>query len=290
LTLPEATSPLFLEVTKMTFNIINMKRLSILFAAFAAVCAVACSRNIDDVQSDHEFTISASYGEVTKVNAGFGDTQNTINFTWAEDDSIFVCFVPKDSVATMTEEKANALQSYVFKIKSGAGTTQAVFSCKNLSPSPMKSGVTYVMYAVYNPCIDNVDCGMPYWWILSERDNSICNEFHVNPDQTHNPDMPLSNVAKAVVLMSPGVEVTVDSSPSVSFIHQISLFRVKVKNVGSETLNIKSFSYPSSKVGMRTTTRGGYRYYGEDRGTIICAKEVCINAGEIYPFYIAMIP
>lgn len=252
-----------------------------------------------EVSIEEPFTFTAVAGVDTRVSAEFGDTQNIINFKWSEDDSLFVCFVEADSLALYpyntesykvlhSNEFNSRWETYVFKLKSGAGTSRAVFQSTDFSPSEiMKSGVSYVMSAVYHPA-DPANC-----WSIWDAHVQTSRLFQTQ--QQYNPESPLQNVADNVMLGSYPVDVTADSSPVVRFAHGMFLYRVRIKNVGSDLLSVQSIDVPGGNEysDFYALSDGkGYtpRYFGEKRYIISMQSSVEIAPGETSSFYLAMMP
>lgn len=257
-----------------------------------ALFALACSKPAAEIpiQSDETpFSFTAKMGTDTRVSADLGDSQNIINFKWSTDDSLFVCFVETDSLATMTEEKAAALPTYIFKLKSGAGSSTAQFISTDFLPSEVfKTGVTYKMIAAYHPYVD--DNGIIWHHLGSSSDLGIVlPKVFVDRNQVYHNDDPLKNVAQEEMLIGYPVDVSLDSAPvSISFRNRIGVFRVRVKNDSDAPINVASIGFPTSGYPITIAHYGNglcYQFGGE--GLLTCETPVTIGSSETVCFYMA---
>lgn len=277
-------------------------KINVIAAALAALCALsACEqRKVEEpvLLQEDPFTFTAVAGADTRVSAEFGDTENVINFKWSADDSLFVCFVETDSLAlypySMSAEGLRSpefnsrWETFVFKLKSGAGTSRAVFQSVDMMPETvLKRGVNYVMSAVYHPA-DPLSC----WSIW---DSHVQTTRLFQQQQEYDPDDPLSNIAVNVMLGSYPVEVTTDSSPEIRFAHGSYLYRVRVRNTGADPLSVASIEVPggSCQSNFYAPSDGeGYvpRYFGEKHYTLSMRSPIDILPGETRSFYLSMMP
>ena len=254
----------------------------LIFAAAFAACEKTVTEAVLPEMEKDVFTFTAVAGTDTRVSAEFGDTQNDINFKWSEDDSLFVCFVEKDSLATMTDEKAKALPTYIFKLKSGAGSSRAVFQSTDMIPSEvLVQGTTYLMYAVHQAYFNTSGDWVNHWLI---RGNRIVKYLGVPRSVVHYPSDPLRSIGDYDSLVADPAEITIASSPVLCFQHIICVYRMRVKNVGIEPVVVQSIEYPASD---RFRPLGETRDYAETRGFLSCDTPVTISPGEQYCFSVA---
>ena len=265
--------------------------------AFVALCVlVACEQQkVEEpvLPQEEPFTFTAVAGPDTRVSAEFGDTENIINFRWSEDDSLFVCFVETDSLTCIgtgvNGSDFNARwDTYVFKLKSGAGTSSAVFQSVGMNPSEvLKEGVNYTMNAVYHPGDENHPWGL---W-----DHHVESNRSFQQNQTYDPDATLSNIAANTMMMAYPVEISLNSSPELRFAHGAALYRVRVRNTGLDPLVIHSLEVPGGlhRAGFYAydfDNKYGPRYFGETRYALSMLSPVSIASGETKAFYISMMP
>ena len=263
-----------------------MKNTLKIWMGLVAFLPLACNTTAPEkpVQKEEApFTFTARVGTDTRVSAEFGDTQNIINFKWSADDSLFVTFLETDRLATLTDVEANALPTFIFKVKSGAGSSNAIFQSQNMIPSEvLLPGKTYYMYAVYqgyfNPNYDTK-------WHVSGG-NMINKYLGVPKVQSFDPSDPLRNVYENLSFRSLAATVTTNSSPVLIFDHKMSLFRIRVKNTGPSPFTVQSIEYPGSDV----FENEGWRLYGETRMTLTCDSPVAVAPGNQQCFIVVYQP
>ena len=286
-------------IFKMNITTLMRKQLFVWVGLGLLLGAVACQRQgveMPDPEASVEkpFTFTAVAGTDTRVSAEFGNTQNIINFKWSEDDSLFVCFVETDTLATITEEITGSSfssrwKTHIFKLKSGAGSSRAVFQSVDLIPgSDLKPGVNYTMAAAYRP--GSEICPFNIW------NKQLEISRYVQTEQVYDPDYPLSNIAGNIMLGSYPTEVTSDSNPEIRFGHGLTFFRVKVKNIGSDPLHIQSLVVPGGHNEARFYAPNDVdagscpRYFGESRYTLSMRSPVSVAPGDTGIFHIAAMP
>lgn len=235
-----------------------------LLYAFAAMFVVALicgceEQKVVDVPAPQPvvkpFTFTAVAGVDTRVDAAFGSNENTINFTWSEGDCISVCFIKPEELAAFDENYHGFEgETYTFSLKSGAGTSKAVFQSVDMNPSEvLEPGVEYIMNAVYNPAFN----GDKMWGIW---DNHVECYRSVEADQIYDVDAPLANLASMDMLGAYPVSVYQDSTPELQFEHGIAVYRIRIHNTGLDPLSVASVEHPS--------TRETYGFYAPvDAGT-----------------------
>ena len=273
---------------------------NVIAAALAALCALsACEqRKVEEpvLPQEEPFTFTAVAGADTRVSAEFGDTENIINFKWSEDDSLFVCFVETDTLAAMESgveisygSFSSRWKTHIFKLKTGAGSSRAVFQSVDLIPgSDLKPGISYTMVAAYRPGSDSYPFNI---W-----SNHLEISRRVRTEQIYDPDDPLANIVGNIMLGSYPTEVTMDSSPEIRFGHGMTIYRIKVNNVGSDSLHIQSLIVPGGRKEARfyapSDIDGGScpGYFGETRYTLTMRSPVSVAPGQTKAFFVAALP
>ena len=286
-----------------------------LLYAFAAmsVLALTCGceqTKVVDVPAPQPvikpFTFTAVAGVDTRVDAAFGSNQNTINFTWSEGDCISVCFIKAEELAALDSDVHEFDgETYSFELKSGAGTSKAVFQSVDMNPSDvLEPGVEYIMNAVYNPA--GKDGRERIWDICGNRIRSF---RWVNQQQTYNPAEPLGNVSAMDMLGAYPLSVYQDSEPELQFEHGITVYRIKISNIGVDPLTVTSIEYPTNEAdsygpeystAFDVTADAGKvsgRNFGatgsqdnEAHGLLTVSSPVTIASGETVTVYIPMVP
>lgn len=268
--------------------------------ALAALCVlVACEQQkVEEpvLPQEEPFTFTAVAGPDTRVSAEFGDTENIINFKWSEDDSLFVCFVETDTLAAIGNgveisygSFSSRWKTHIFKLKSGAGSSRAVFQSVDLIPgSDLKPGIKYTMAAVYRPGYEIYPFNI--WG------NQLEISRRAQIEQIYDPDDPLANIVDNIMLGSYPTEVTMDSNPEIRFGHGMTIYRIKVNNTGSEPLSIQSLIVPGGREEARfyapSDIDGGNcpGYFGETRYTLTMRSPVSVAPGQTKAFFVAALP
>ncbi len=236
----------------MTKDMKATKLCFILLVSSLFVCACNKDRAAEYAQQDdvRPFTFTAIAGADTRVTAEFGSSENIIDFKWSDGDCLDVCFVETDELENLAPGSWWEGDTYRFELKSGAGTSTAVFQSIGMNVSDvLKDGVEYTMYAAYNPTV-TVQEWQQGWGYLSAL-------AWVNQQQAYSPDDPLGNVAASDKLVSFPVSVYRDDVPELSFIHGITVYRIRVKNTGLDPLAIRQIEYPANEADQYSTEGGG---------------------------------
>lgn len=270
-------------MAKMIFKTNIMKRISIYSGIVLLALLSSCSKEISQVPADEEYTLSVSLGKESKVTSLLGDDRG-IDFKWAEGDSIFVTIIEADSIATLTEEKVKSLQTYIFKLKTGIGSSNATFTSKTFIPSNvMEKGKSYTMFAAYRPTFDGIE---NLWKFMDWGNCRVEIEVSVPNTQIYDNDNPVQNIGENDVLIGRATDVTLDSTPELTFHHCIGVLKVNIKNSGSSDIKVKSVIAPIQ-------TRAWYTFDGNEhytytyQCTLNCKTPVTIAAGATIPFYFA---
>ena len=252
---------------------------SFLFLPVTILLFSGCNKEVNEIQPE-DFVIFASTGAEyfgTRVSSSYADNQ--ISFVWSEDDSLFVTVFKTGT--QFTKETVKELPTYIFKIKSGVGTENAVFYCKDFVPSEVfESGTTYTVFAAYNPY--NHYSGTPWddYQLPSVNTNVIVpSTLYYDTEKN-----PLQLVDKYDMLFGTNSNVTLDSSVNVSLQHGITIFKMVIHNIGLSDVSLERFYYPSSSVYSSVSTGG--RYFGEDQCVVVFNAPLTINPGENRTIYI----
>ena len=140
----------------MTKDMKATKLCFILLVSSLFVCACNKDRAAEYAQQDdvRPFTFTAIAGADTRVTAEFGSSENIIDFKWSDGDCLDVCFVETDELENLDPYSYWEGDTYRFELKSGAGTSTAVFQSIGMNVSDvLKDGVEYTMFAAYNPTV-----------------------------------------------------------------------------------------------------------------------------------------
>lgn len=238
-----------------------MKRLMIYSCAAMIACTACSEKNAAPECQDQvkEFTISVNAGADTRITTSLED--KTFKFAWSDDDSLCVFVLPGGE--RNAEENQ---QSFIFHIKSGAGTSSAIFSCSSPELLSALGGVEkHTLAAVYGKT------GNEAVLVLDDMGN-------VSKIQKKDGDS-FSNISENVVLRSWVDNVTIDSVPSFTFSHMTFILKICVKNVGADDIQLQSIDFPYGE---------GRRYWGEQRGLLQLEESEVIPASSEAYYYVSI--